>query len=1570
MDALTNLEKSFCSDKLWEPALTWNTSEPKLTQCLSSIGFTILPNLFFWFLVPLEIVHIVRSKNHKIKVNLYNFLRLLLCAFGLLLNGYQLIEEFRSIVFADRTPYVLSDFIGVTCKFLTFFILFIIFIFHRSKGVITSGVIWTYLSFNTFCTLILLLDVYLYNEARYQRIEFYVIIINFLINAFLFILCSFTDDAYQAGLRTKEIKVDGEEEKKRKANRLDREVFEENTADVKPSPEAWQSFPSSIFFSWFTRVVWVGRHGNLTTDNLWNLEEDLKLKNILSEFGVTYNKEVEKFKLKTKNIKKPWFSSLRLLKVFIKHYGLAFLAGSLAKFAQDMFQFLNPLLLELLISYVKDHENRIIWHGIVICLFMLLVGVLKSIMINLYFERMMKIGMKLRSNIINQVYMKSLRLSSVSKKDRSTGEIVNLISVDANRFLDALTFLNLVWSAPMQIIVCIYLLYNQLGYSIFAGLACIIAVIPINAYLINKQKKIQFKQMKYKDERIKQMNEILAGVKILKLYSWEAKFMEKVGNIRKTETNYIKKNYLLNLFSILFFTSTGMLVSLATFSVYIFSSKDNILTPEKAFVSITLFSILQFPINMLPMLFNFLILASVALKRINLFLNAEELVDYVTRDHDEENAVNVEGKMTFCWEPEIDADEEKTKGNKKKDLEKKNVKTNGHIDGEKKNGISNGELKKDDDVKKGNFELKDLEFKIKKGTFTCIIGQVGSGKSSLLSALLGEMQLREDKMSGKGKMNISKDQIISYGPQLAWIQNDTLRGNILFGHELDQAKYDEVIRCCALEPDIQVLPGKDMVEIGEKGINLSGGQKQRVNLARVCYASTQQNAKPHQQLVLLDDPLSAVDSHTGKHLIENVLSSKTGLLKDTTRILVTNQLTVLKSGSVDQILVMKDGKIELSLTYDELMEKEEQGELAKLGITLKQTESSSGAESESEKEDEKDATKNHLKEKKKSVDVGKLVSADRKLIDNEKLETKDVKMTDYIIYIKNAGYFIVLLCVLLYITEHSLTLGANVFLSSWTSTKFDEAQLQDKDAIYEFNKKQLGNYALLGGLQCLANLAGNIFLILGAISTSIKFHKQLLSGILRSPMSFFDTTPLGRIINRFSRDIDVIDSMIPHTARTFVSCMFRVIAAIAIISWTIPKILIPFAFVLVIYYFIQKLYVTTSRQLKRLESITRSPIYSHFSETITGTSTIRAFDACERFTEQSNAQIHLSNTCYWLSIIGYRWLGLRLDFLGNVVVFLTSAFVVFDRENLDAGQVGLIVSYAMNMTVLLTWAVRMISELETNVVSVERLNEYSNNVAEDDWVKDYRPPADWPQKGVVDFHDYSTKYREGTSLVLKNLSFKINSTDKIGVVGRTGAGKSSITLALFRVIEPVEGQIIIDEIDITKIGLHDLRSKLSIIPQDPVLFSGSIRFNLDPFDKYTDQEIWKSLESAHLKSFVNSLEEGLQYNITEGGENLSLGQRQLICLARALLKKSKILVLDEATASVDYTTDEIIQKTIRSEFKDCTTITIAHRLNTVFDSTKILVLDKGMNVEYDTPDKLLNNPNSFFYSLAKSSNEI
>ncbi|XP_043211792.1 ATP-binding cassette sub-family C member 3-like isoform X6 [Amphibalanus amphitrite] len=996
--------------------------------------------------------------------------------------------------------------------------------------------------------------------------------------------------------------------------------------------------------------------------------------------------------------------------------------------------------------------------------------------------------------------------------------------------------------------------------------------------------------------------------------------------------------------------ATCLQVTLITFAVYVLTGDDvdpHYLTPDKAFVSLSLFNLLRMPLSFLPMLIVFTVQANVSLTRMNKYLNSDDLDDQaVSHDTTESDPVVVENG-TFTWDPESTP------------------------------------------------YLQDINMRVKEGSLVAVVGTVGSGKSSLLSALLGEMEKVGGRVNTKGN--------VAYVAQEAWIQNATLKDNILFGRTLDEDLYNRCVDACALRSDFEMLPGGDKTEIGEKGINLSGGQKQRVALARAVYSNS--------DIYFLDDPLSAVDSHVGKHIFENVIGPE-GMLSKKTRILVTHGITYLPY--TDTITVLKEGRVSETGPYKQLMDNKgafsefllqylteagEDEDVEELDEIKHQLEETMGRQelqrqmSRVKRESECPSEDGSIPELKRSASVisgernGSLrrrkssqtkdeavqqtlqpqpvapateQKAGAKLIEVEKSETGKVQLAVYGYYMKSVGVFLTMLTFMLYVAAQACSVGSNIWLSNWTE---DVEHFNDTHT----RNVYLGVYGALGFGQALFVLFPSIVMAYGMMRASQLLHSHILSRLFHNPLSFFDTTPLGRIVNRFSKDVDMMDNTLPFNIRSWINCLFSVLGTFFAIIYATPIFLAVVIPLLGVYYFMQLVYVSTSRQLKRLESVSRSPIYSHFSETITGSMTIRAYGKVQDFMLQSEAKVDDNQACYYPSMIANRWLSFRLDMIGTCITFFASLFAVLARDSIDVGLVGMSVSYAMQVTQTLNWLVRMTSDVETNIVAVERIKEYSETPQEAVWVDESRPrpPPEWPQSGRVQFNNYQTRYRPGLELVLKGIDADIAGGEKIGIVGRTGAGKSSLTLALFRIIEAAAGDITLDGIRISDIGLHDLRSKITIIPQDPVLFSGTLRQNLDPFDQYSDDQVWAALEHSHLKTFVKGLAAGLQHEISEGGGNLSVGQRQLICLGRALLRKTKILVLDEATAAVDLETDDLIQATIRSEFADCTVLTIAHRLNTIMDSTRVMVLDAGRIKEMAPPSQLLADKSSAFYSMAK-----
>ncbi|KAJ1363018.1 hypothetical protein KIN20_022767 [Parelaphostrongylus tenuis] len=824
---------------------------------------------------------------------------------------------------------------------------------------------------------------------------------------------------------------------------------------------------------------------------------------------------------------------------------------------------------------------------------------------------------------------------------------------------------------------------------------------------------------------------------------------------------------------------------------------------------------------------------------------------------------------------------------------------------------------------------------------------------------------------GKLRGRIGVHGRLAYICQVPWIRNKTVRENILFGKPFDSRKYNKVVSACALKSDLKILPYGDKTEIGEKGVNLSGGQKARLSLARAIYQDC--------DIYLLDDPLSAVDAHVGRHIFEEVIGPD-GLLQQKTRILVTHRLSYLKSA--DKIVVLQDGRIIESGPYTVLMNRR--------GVFYKFVEEyQSSAESEEEEGKEEgvvdldDNLSGGLEnghavrrissvqsESEGKIGLSRLSSSltrsfEDVMIKKEGLETGRVKLAVYFLYMKAASYWKSLLFILFLCNYQLFQMLRSFWLSAWS----------DENDGYHENKMAVGwrlaIYGVLGATESLSFLLSLVFLFLGGVAAAYNLHAPLIDNLLHSPMSFFDTTPLGRILNRCAKDIETVDYLLPMNFRYLGTCLIQVVCTLIVIVISTPIFAVVILPLILIYFFFLKFYVPTSRQLKRLESTHRSPIYSHFGETIQGAASIRAFGKVEEFKTVSGNIVDEFIRCKYSNIVANRWLGIRLEFIGNLVIFFAAFFAVISKEFgwvTSPGTVGVSVTYALNITEVLNFAVRQISEIEANIVAVERIKEYTKTPTEAPWdIPENKPPANWPSRGAVCFIDYSTRYREGLDLVLKGISATVKEGEKIGIVGRTGAGKSSFTLALFRMIEPVSGKITIDEVDIANIGLHDLRGNLTIIPQDPILFSGSLRFNLDPFRRNSDDEIWKSLELSYLKQFVSGLQGGLEYSISEGGENISVGQRQLVCLARAILRNTKILVLDEATAAVDVTTDALIQTTIREYFGNCTVFTIAHRLNTVMDYDRIMVLKDGRIIEFDSPKALLSNRNSTFAKMVEDS---
>ncbi|KFV59490.1 Canalicular multispecific organic anion transporter 2, partial [Tyto alba] len=1484
--------------------LSIHTDNPDLTPCFQNTILAWIPSIYLWSALPFYLLYLKHNKRGYIVLSMLSRFKTL---FGVLLWCVSWADLFFSFheLLQNRTPppvyFVTPLIIGITVLLATLLIQY-----ERLRGVQSSGVLIIFWFLSVLCAVGPLRSKIMTTAAQghvNERFRFTTFYIYFALIIIELILSCFKEKP---------------------------PFFSPVNTDPNPCPELTSGFLSRLTFWWFTSMAVLGYKRPLEDKDLWSLNEDDTSKIIVQQLSKEWDKEKSECKQKDdvtymkksnhvlnhvgdgpeeaevlirdkKHNRKPSF-----LKALLRTFGPYFLIGSFFKLIQDLLSFVNPQLLSVLIGFIKDKDAPA-WWGFLIAALMFICAVLQTLILHQHFQYCFVTGMRLRTGITGVIYRKSLVITNSAKRSSTVGEIVNLMSVDAQRFMDLMTFLNMLWSAPLQIFLALYFLWQTLGPSVLAGVAVMVLLIPFNSAIAIKTRAFQVEQMRYKDSRIKLMNEILGGIKVLKLYAWEPSFSEKVLEIRKNELRVLKKSAYLNSLSTFAWISAPFLVALTTFAVYVSVDEKNILDAEKAFVSLSLFNILKFPLNMLPQVISNIAQTSVSLKRIQQFLSHDELDPNCveTKVIAPGNAISV-ANATFSWGKELKP------------------------------------------------SLKDINLLVPSGALVAVVGHVGCGKSSLVSALLGEMEKLEGEVAVKGS--------VAYVPQQAWIQNATLKDNILFGQASNEQNYQNVLEACALKTDLEVLPGGDQTEIGEKGINLSGGQRQRVSLARAVYSNS--------DIYLLDDPLSAVDSHVAKHIFDKVIGPD-GVLKGKTRILVTNGISFLPQ--VDHIVVLVDGKISEMGSYQDLLKQnkafaeflrnyaldediEEDEPTSTVVLFLKMqlsVISSEGGECPN-----KMSTKRRVCEKKPAEPPLPRKNPNEKLIQAETTETGTVKLTVFWQYMKAVSPVISLVICFLYCCQNAAAIGANVWLSDWTNEPVINGTQHN-------TATRIGVYAALGLLQGLIVLICSFTLAMGGINAARTLHAALLENKFHSPQSFYDTTPTGRIINRFSKDIYVIDEVIPPTILMFLGTFFTSLSTMIVIIASTPLFAVVIVPLAILYFFVQRFYVATSRQLKRLESVSRSPIYSHFSETVSGASVIRAYRRVKSFVDISDVKMDENQKSYYPGIVSNRWLGVRVEFVGNCIVLFAALFAVIGKNSLNAGLVGLSVSYALQVTLSLNWMVRMTSELETNIVAVERIKEYSETETEAPWVIEGKsPPEDWPSRGELEFVNYSVRYRKGLDLVLKGVNLQVHGGEKIGIVGRTGAGKSSMTLCLFRILEAVKGEIKIDGVKISEIGLHDLRSRLTIIPQDPVLFSGTLRMNLDPFNKYSDEEIWKALELSHLKRFVSSQPSMLDYECSEGGENLSVGQRQLVCLARALLRKTRILILDEATAAIDLETDDLIQMTIRTQFEDCTVLTIAHRLNTIMDYTRVLVLDNGTIAEFDTPASLIA-AKGIFYSMAK-----
>uniref|UniRef100_A0AAQ5ZLP5 ATP-binding cassette, sub-family C (CFTR/MRP), member 4 n=1 Tax=Amphiprion ocellaris TaxID=80972 RepID=A0AAQ5ZLP5_AMPOC len=1036
------------------------------------------------------------------------------------------------------------------------------------------------------------------------------------------------------------------------------------------------------------------------------------------------------------------------------------------------------------------------------------------------------------SKVIIQCYWKSyavlglftlveaLCLSSSAMGKTTTGQIVNLLSNDVNRFDDVTIFLHFLWVGPLQAAVVVGLLWLEIGPSCLAGMVVLMFLMPTQTMVGRLFSKFRSQTAVLTDSRIRTMNEVVSGIRIIKMYAWEKPFAALVSDIRRKEISKImKSSYLRGLNMASFFCASKIIV-FVTFTLYVLLG--NKISASRVFVTVSLYTAVRLTVTLF-------------------FPNAIEKL--------------FESRVSIRRIQSLDAP-----------------------------------------------SLQNVSFSLKSNQLVAVIGPVGAGKSSLLSSILGELPAEKGVLKVKGQL--------TYAAQQPWVFPGSIRSNILFGKELNPQKYERTIRACALKRDLQLLPDGDQMLIGDRGATLSGGQKARVNLARAVYQDA--------DIYLLDDPLSAVDAEVGRHLFEQCIC---GLLKNKPRILVTHQLQYLKAA--DQIVVLKEGHMVAKGTYTEL----QQSGVDFTSLLKKDEEDEQQQPAQDIPARSRTLSQNSVLSQTSSVqsvmDGDSLPAEPVQTLAEESRAQGTIGVRLYVKYLR-AGASIV-------------TLLAAIVLNLL-------AQVRSKST---------------GGWEFWMYFSFCLFCVV--LLMLIFFKEFLISYIL----CVFSCLAAGRILNRFSKDIGQLDSNMPWTFVDFIQVFLQILGVIAVAASVIPWILIPVVPLLIVFIFLRRYFLQTSRDIKRLESTTRSPVFSHLSSSLQGLWTIRAFGAEERFQNTFDAHQDLHSEAWFLFLTTSRWFAVRLDFICAVFVTITTFGCVLLRDQLDAGSVGLALSYAVTLTGMFQWGVRQSAEVENMMTSVERAVEYTELESEAPWETQKHPPPNWPSKGLVTFDQVSFSYSPDGPTVLHNMSATFRPKEKVGIVGRTGAGKSSLVSALFRLAEP-QGKIYIDGIVTSEIGLHDLRQKMSIIPQDPVLFTGSMRKNLDPFNQHTDEELWNALQEVQLKSAVEEMPGKLETVLAESGSNFSVGQRQLVCLARAILRKNRILIIDEATANVDPRYCKLTRASKGHDFTSYSTIHTEPRwLTQTVRKMKVFVLDAGEIHAYDEPYSLLQDPNGTFYKMVQ-----